>query len=201
MRSCLFKRCFGTCRLVRIDSALLHQDRNHTGACGDVLAFGETDIEVIATLELPDKGETRVALLVEDKVDARQAEDQGQRYQARARYRQTLEEWSDFRCILVAPQAYLESAYPLGDHRDHGWDRVVSFEEIASVVEKEQPNSPAGAVLRQATEPSNAWNRSDVSAAQYWKDLRLFQRAFHPDVTDLRGPTEGRSDQRMAIVL
>ena len=186
-----FGRAFPKCTLLSIESVSLHQYRDHSVASGDPLAFGETDVEVIATVRFRDRGEVRVGLLLEDKVDAPQADNQGPRYQARARYRREIGSWQEFECILVAPQYYLNNAYPLNDFRDGGWDAIITFEEIAGALQRDGGSSEDARTLFEAAERENAWNKPEPTAVQFWKDLTVFQRFFHPDVPIFANPQQG----------
>jgi hypothetical protein len=178
----LFQEFFPGSDLVEIDEATLHVDRDHRSASGDPLAYGETDIEVIATCNTPERVTACLALLIETKVDARQTENQGPRYRARAEYRKKTGSWDDYKSVLVAPQRYLESAYPLDDFRDDGWDHVLALEDISKILKRTEAGSFDSTVIDQAVEPINAWNKPIPDAAQFWSDLSRFQRALYPDV-------------------
>src|SRR3712207_1561950 len=60
MATWLFGKAFPRCTLLSVQSAALHQDRDHRAASGDPLAYGETDVEVIATVSFQYIGEVRV---------------------------------------------------------------------------------------------------------------------------------------------
>jgi hypothetical protein len=109
-------------------------------------------------------------------------ERQGLRYQARAAYRQEEGAWKEFHCILLAPRRYLESAYPLNNHKDAGWDSLVSLEDLAQLLEPMSTGSADAAVILQSTEATNSWNRPIPEAALFWRDLSKFQLAVYPDV-------------------
>jgi len=178
----LFGKAFTDCKLISVDSSALRKDHDHRRASGNPLAFGETDVEVIATIKLSNGNTARVGLLIEDKIDARQGENQGPRYRARSEFRQQTGSWDEFKCILVAPQRYLDNAYSAGDFRDHGWDALIALEDIAQVLRNDRASLEDIETLVEAVELTNAWNKPIPSAVQFWKELSLFQRAFHPDV-------------------
>jgi hypothetical protein len=180
--SWLFGVAFRDATLRSVHYAELHVDRDHRRDSGDDLAYGETGIEVVATIDFPYEIGICAALLIETKVDARQMEKQGLRYRARATYRKQRGSWKDFRCVLVAPQRYLESAYPLGDFNDYGWNRLVALEDIAQRLERMNAGSADSVVLHEAAKPANAWNKPIPGAAQFWSDLARFQRAVYPNV-------------------
>lgn len=178
----LFKEVFPRNSLLSIESAQRHVYRDHRRDFENPLAFGETDIEIIAALESPQGHVTRTGLLIETKVDARQMPDQGLRYRARAQHRAQAGNWHQFRCVLTAPKSYLESAYPLGDFDDAGWDTLVALQDIAKVLARTANGLADATVLNQATEPTNAWNKPLPGVSQFWSDLSKFQRAVYPDV-------------------
>jgi hypothetical protein len=64
----MFGRCFGRSELLRIERITLHRFQDFTTSSGDPLAYGETDVEIVARVTTPARGEHRVGLLVEDKV-------------------------------------------------------------------------------------------------------------------------------------
>src|ERR1700692_2959568 len=66
-----FAEAYPRATLLSVISDRIHVDRNHVKVSGDPLAFGETDIEVIAKIDPAGGGPTRVGLLIEIKVDAR----------------------------------------------------------------------------------------------------------------------------------
>ena len=178
----LFDEAFPGAELVTITDAELHVLRDHRNESGNPLAYGETDIEIIGACKLLGRQDLRLALLMEMKVDAPQTENQGLRYRARANFRKQVGSWDQFICILVAPSRYLESAYPLDDYRDAGWDRLIALEDILKILKKTAVGFADSAVIAQAVRPINAWNRPIPSAAQFWDDLSRFQRTLYPDV-------------------
>lgn len=116
-------------KLLVIESLIAHKHRDFRALSGDKLAYGETDIELVAKLETADGRQTRSALLIEDKVDAREMQAQGRRYQARAQHERSIGSWQDYACVLLAPQSYFDSHYPLGDAKQSGWDHLLSLED------------------------------------------------------------------------
>jgi hypothetical protein len=86
-------------------------------------SYGESDIEVII-----DAPQGKLALLLENKIDACFQPDQAERYRQRGDRRKG-SEFSDYKLCLVAPSAYLNGA----DNED--WPCRVSYEEIAQLLE------------------------------------------------------------------
>jgi hypothetical protein len=182
---------FRDAKLVAVESCELHRTYDHRQASNNPLAFGENDIEVVATIQRTGSSPTKVGLLIEDKVDARQAMNQGERYRARAEFRVQHGSWEEFKCVLVAPQKYLDSAYPESDIGDNGWDYLVSFEDIATCLKNDRAPARDIDTIVGATLLANSWNKPIPEAVQFWKDLSLFQRAFHPDVPLFASPQQG----------
>ncbi len=178
----MFRQAFPQADLLSIDGASRHVDRNHTRHAQNSLAFGETDVEVVATLSLHNNKNVRCALLIETKVDARQTENQGLRYQARAAFRQSITSWELFSCVLLAPQNYLDSAYPIGDHKSAGWDQLISFEDFATLLDQMSKDLEDARIFRQAADSANKWNKPIPAAVQFYADLHEFRRTFFPEV-------------------
>jgi hypothetical protein len=187
----LFGKVFRDSKLVAIKCCKLHRTYDHRQASNNPLAFGENDIEVVATIHRTGSSQTTVGLLIEDKVDARQALNQGERYRARAEFRVRDGSWEDFKCLLVAPQKYLDNAYPDGDVGDSGWDYLVSLEDIASRLKSDHAPTRDVDTIEGATLLANSWNKPVPEAVQFWKDLSVFQRAFHPEVPMFASPQQG----------
>jgi hypothetical protein len=178
----LFEKAFANCKLITVDSSELGKPRNHRNASENPMAYGQTDVEVVATTSMPNGKTKRVGLLIENKVDARQGENQGLRYRARAEFRQEKRCWEEFRCVLVAPQHYLDNAYPTGGFLDEGWDKLIALDDIAQILKKDCASLEQIKILVEATKLTNTWNKPIPSAVQYWKELTDYQRAFHPNV-------------------
>jgi hypothetical protein len=186
----LFERTFRTSTFVQVNQALLRRHHDHRRISGDPLAYGENDIEVVARIKLDGKS-VIAGLLVEDKVDARQGLEQGSRYQARARYRQSVGEWEEYRCVLVAPLEYLSNAYPLGLDSASDWNALISFEDVAGVLKADRGPREDVSTLLGAADLVNKWNKPIPEAVRFWQDLRLFQLTFHPDVPLFADPQTG----------
>lgn len=171
LTSWLFGIAFGDRRLLAIESARRPKYQDFRALSGDELAHGQTDVEVVARLEtLESRQISRTALLIEDKVDAREMPKQGLRYQARARYQRSIGSWHDFACVLLAPQSYLDSHYPLGNAKQSGWDKLLSLEDVAAQI----PDSTDANALREAAQAANSWNKPIPAAVQFWEDFRQF---------------------------
>jgi hypothetical protein len=186
-----FGRAFRNAKLIAIDACYLHRTYDHRAVSNNPLAFGENDVEIVAAIQRPGEVETRVGLLIEDKVDARQGINQAERYRARAEFRVQDGSWSEFKCVLVAPQKYLEAAYPEGDVGNSGWDCLISFEDIAACLKSNRAPTKDIDTILGAASLANSWNKPIPEAVQFWKDLSVFQRAFHPEVPIFAAPQQG----------
>jgi hypothetical protein len=187
----LFSEMFGSCDLRSIERARLPQYCDYREDSGDPLAHGQTDIEVVAHAIAGGHQEQRLALLIENKVDSGQMAKQGLRYRARAQYRQQLGDWDDFRCALIAPRSYLDAAYSVVNHRDHGWDGLVSYEDVAEMLKKEAQGRVDADILLEATTSANTWNKPIPSAVQFWVNYEAFGRSRFPDIPVLAKTERG----------
>lgn len=186
----LFNKVFRESKLIEIRHCELHRAHDHRQASNDPFAFGENDIEVVATIQRGGSSST-AGLFIEDKVDARQAMNQGDRYRSRATFGVQNGSWDEFKCLLVAPQKYLDGTYPDGDVGDSGWDRLISFEDIAACLKNDHAPTRDVDTIVNATLLANSWNKPVPEAVQFWKDLSLFQRAFYPEVPIFASPQQG----------
>ena len=178
----LFESAFGGhMRVHRIVKTAKNVHADQRVSSGDVLDFGENDIEAFAEMLSPDGTITSIALFIENKVDAPMMPDQGLRYRTRAARRLALGEFADYRCAFVAPKKKIQQTYPLGDHVAAGWHRVFSFEEIseklASVGQVEDAQ-----FLLDATLSLNHVPRPIEKAVRFWNDYEQYARATHGDV-------------------
>jgi hypothetical protein len=86
-------------------------------------SLGETD--VLYMFRSDEDG--RVAVLIENKIDAGAQPKQAERYQLRGEKGEQAKDWDDFMTCLVAPSKYLNGGTPL-----EGYDCQVSYEELMS---------------------------------------------------------------------
>ena len=180
----LVGRAFGPeSELIAVERVCLHEHSNHTKESGDPLAWGETDVQLVARCNLPALTGARLALFIENKVDAKQMEKQGLRCRARGAHGVKTGSWSHVRSVLLAPGAYLEAAYALGDHSAHGWDLTVSYEELAHALAGDPTAAEDVETLLEATRPANAWNKPDPAAVQFWKDYEAFALTHYPGIS------------------
>ena len=105
--------------------------------------LGECDLLVL----IRDAKGRRVAIMVEDKIDASFQPGQANRYRQRGERGRALERWDRFITCLCTPKEYAE---PIG--KGDAWDAILTYEEIeASLAAQEDTFAPfVRAALRQA---------------------------------------------------
>lgn len=86
-------------------------------------AFGESDIVFIFTSQ---SGQ-RIALLIENKIDAPPQDQQGERYRLRGQNGVGYGFWDEFKTAVIAPEKYLCSS-----KHSETYDTEISYEEILS---------------------------------------------------------------------
>lgn len=83
--------------------------------------LGESDLLLLATLD-----NKRVALLIENKVDAVPQPDQSARYKRRGQKGVAAGDWDQFRAVIVAPEKYLQN-----DSEARRYNAQISYESLA----------------------------------------------------------------------
>jgi hypothetical protein len=94
---------------------------------GDVIhsvsdKHGEADLIVLINAERPNGDIVKVALLIEDKINAAFQPYQSDRYQQRGKDGVSVGKWDVFVTVLVAPSAYIRDP--------HGFDKAITLEQI-----------------------------------------------------------------------
>jgi PD-(D/E)XK nuclease superfamily len=110
---------------------ILKRSKSFTAASAEVIEVqisladdnGESDL--VVTLENEDN--SRIALLIEDKIDAVFQNDQLGRYRLRGQNGVAQKKWSAFEVMLCAPASYIDKS-PIA----HEFDSTISYEEIAA---------------------------------------------------------------------
>jgi hypothetical protein len=126
--------------------------------------LGESDLVVV--YDLCDG--KRIALLIEDKVDAQLQHRQAERYKERADREIQAGNFSDYETVLCAPESY-----PKLHDGSALFDRFVAYEEIAEflVAKDSSPRAKyrASFVATAAARRSNAWVREqDEATDEFW---------------------------------
>lgn len=141
---------------------------------------GETDIEVSFTAS-----GNRVALLIENKVDAPFQPDQAQRYALRARELVERHKCDESLTVLFAPSGYLKS-----DPMCQEFSAVVPYEDLVKFLKEQSHGSEEQAqryghrseMLKQAVE---RWRRgyvaeTDAALTKFWAEYYSLARAEAP---------------------
>jgi hypothetical protein len=126
--------------------------------------LGESDL--IALYVLGDG--TRVAILIEDKIDAQLQPDHAGRYRKRAEREIAEGTFSDFDLFLCAP-----NAYRLGRPDTSAFDHFVPYEDIAEQIERQDSSIRAqyrAIFIREAaSRPASNWARvQDDATDSFW---------------------------------
>ena len=165
--------CSPRFRAAFVEKAMGGDDFRFLGAWRGVYDFtGESDLIVL--IENPDGH--RVAIMVEDKIDARFQPDQAER--CRQRGENGRGQWDQFVTCLCAPKAYAE---PVG--KTNAWDAIVTYEDLAAVLAGAGESFSAFivAALDQAvTKQRQGGFVPSPEATEFWGQYRSLQRAEFP---------------------
>ena len=166
--------------------------RDHSGVVTNVFvsksnADGESDLVIVYTL---DQG-SKVAILIEDKVDHTLEPEQARRYRKRADREVQEGSFQDFEVFLCAPRAYTASrATPIVREvadapallDDDIFDRFLSYEEIAdalTAIEDSPRSRYRAAFIRTAAERRvNLWVRVQDNATDAFREA-IYQLAVN----------------------
>ena len=138
--------------------------------------LGECDLLVL----IRDARGRRIAVMVEDKIDASFQPGQASRYRLRGQQGIALERWDRFVTSLCAPKAYAE---PIG--KGDAWDAVLTYEEIEASLEAQKDTfAPfVRSALRQASDKQrNGGFIANRQASAFWAQYRHLQREEFPDL-------------------
>ena len=138
--------------------------------------LGECDLLVL----LRNAEGRRIAVMVEDKIDASFQPNQASRYRLRGEQGIALERWDRFITCLCAPKTYAE---PIG--KGDAWDAVLTYEEIeASLEAQEDTFAPfVRSALRQAADKQRSGGFvANQQASAFWAQYRRLQREEFPDL-------------------
>lgn len=126
---------------------------------------GESDLVVVFEEA---RGNQRVALLIEDKIDAPLQPEQLKRYRLRGQAEVSRGDYNDFEIILCAPEAYRHAHPELVEFKP-----FVSYEAISEFLEKHDPSARgkyrANFIATAAKRNANTWIRIDDAATNaFW---------------------------------
>lgn len=141
-------------------------------------ADGESDITLV--LQYPQK---RIALLIEDKIDAQTMPEQSQRYHIRAQHAISRGEYDEYYVILAAPADY---------HKEHETDRNAAYEYRICYEELREYLCKQGsaramfktAIIDCALKEKKAGYQVQESPAvtEFWMKLRQFCKEQYPQL-------------------
>ena len=135
---------------------------------------GESDLE--ATLSI---GGRKVALLIEDKIDAAAMPEQAARYTERGQEAKDQRDHDEFYVFIVAPRAYLKS-----NAEAKKYQHSVAYEDIQASMEDEFEKAMIGCALEHAKTvklPRNA------SVTAFWDQLYDFLDEHYNNVFNVHG--------------
>lgn len=143
------------------------------------LDLGESDITVIMEIE----GQ-RVALLIEDKVDAIAMPDQYERYRKRGEKGLESGEWQDFQIFIFCPQKYYKH-----NNEAKKYNRFLSYEECIEYF-KTKNDILSNIRIQQLSQAINktkkpAETNVDKAANAFFNEYLKFQQEYYP-MLDMR---------------
>ena len=134
---------------------------------------GESDIEVILSID-----GKQVALLIEDKIDARAMEEQYQRYRKRGKEAVERGDYTDFYVFIVAPEKYLK-----GNSEAKKYSHTIPYEEIPLANDYE--NALMDRALKKIAGGFNIPRDKTVTA--FWDRLYDYLDENYPGVFKVQG--------------
>lgn len=143
-------------------------------------ATGESDLVVVFDKA---SGDSRFALLIEDKIDAPLQPEQEARYRRRAEAEALRGDYSDYEVILCSPQTYRST------HAEAvSFDSFVSYEAIAGFLKSRDRNDRrsiyrANFIATAAERISNTWTRVDDAVTNaFWNAAYDIATKEFPDL-------------------
>ena len=139
---------------------------------------GESDITFV--LQFPNR---KVALLIEDKIDAQTMPEQSTRYQKRGDSGITHGEYDDFHVMLAAPESYLK------EHKNDpnaDYSHKISYEELLGYFNTQhtaRASFKAAVVKFAITEKESGYRVQEVkSVTEFWAKFRAFSKVNYPEL-------------------
>lgn len=139
---------------------------------------GETDIELTLA-----SGDTKVMVLVENKIDANLQPRQAERYRDRASRHVKEGQCSVCITVIVAPKAYFA-----GEAIDLGFDRVITYEDLLGWFEDAESLSTrrllkTALLSRAVNRGGSAWKLvPDETATEFWRRYWELCRTIAPEL-------------------
>jgi hypothetical protein len=136
--------------------------------------FGESDITVFLS-----KGKNKIALLIEDKIDAPAMEDQAARYKLRGEKLIDDKIVDEYFVFIIAPQKYLDT-----NEEAKLYPNKVSYEELLKNVNDEYSKS----LLEKALDESKAGYNviEDKAVTKFWNDLYDYIEELYKNVLKIK---------------
>lgn len=157
---------------LQLSNAYTIQKASHSMADSD----GESDITLI--LQYPDK---KIALLIEDKIDAQTMPEQSERYYKRAQKAKSRGEYDDYHIMLAAPADYHE------EHKNDSnaaYQHRIYYEELREYLSRENDMRAAVKVAMidcALREKKAGYQVQEVPAVtEFWMKLRRFCKENYP---------------------
>jgi hypothetical protein len=139
--------------------------------------LGETD--VLYLFKSDEDG--RIAILIENKIDAGAQPKQPERYQLRGEKGEEAKDWDDFMTCLVAPMKYLS-----GDNQVELYDARISYEELMSFFVSRRARDSRylfkAQLIREAIEKNRRGYQAEISAemTEFVKEYCAFALRINP---------------------
>jgi hypothetical protein len=143
---------------------------------------GESDVLLVVDLEDAD----RLALMIEDKIDAPFQPEQANRYQQRGEQGIRDGQWNRFTTCVCAPEGYLAGARPTKE-----WSAYISLESISDWARhsNERYDAFVAAICEEAVAKWDALTLEKSSeATAFWQAYRLLASQLLPEVDITRLP-------------
>lgn len=135
---------------------------------------GESDIEAVLSI-----GGTRVAFLIEDKIDAVAMPDQAARYSQRGLKAVERGDYDEFYVFILAPMDYLKS-----NTEAKKYEHSIPYEDILDYMEDEFERTMIGYALSDA---NNVRLPRSAVVTQFWDRLYDYLDEYYPDVFRVHG--------------
>lgn len=135
---------------------------------------GESDIEVVLSI-----GGKKIALLIEDKIDAIAMPEQAARYNKRGDKAVSRGDYDDYCVFIIAPKDYIKS-----NAGAKNYPGKITYESIQEKLKDEFEK----AVMRQALSDSNIVRLPrDTKVTEFWDQLYDFLNEEYPEVFQVHG--------------
>lgn len=135
---------------------------------------GESDIEAVLSIS-----GTRIALLIEDKIDAVAMPDQATRYSQRGQKAVERGDYDEFYVFIIAPMDYLKS-----NAEAKKYAHSIPYEDILASMEDGFEKAMIGYALSDA---NNVRLPRSTVVTQFWDRLYDYLDEFYPDVFRVHG--------------